>query len=711
MSRFLNAELNNEVVSVYDKTKTTIAGRVSQKTIGGKLVLGPPHTKFIDVFTDSIAGLTLAGPMHLTANGRLFATTAITAGVASLLLYDFNLLTGQTTYVGRQLITFPNAPATTHGIRYIRAYDGANSAVVTGWKVAVGTVGAGTNAIVNSGLFLANNLDKSQFAQVSPPQVFFALSNNIRAVYHLQDPAGLGQANNRTTLIGGALNGQEIVDATGSAASLQHFGFDLSIAPTVNVLTVTNPGGVTFTATAHGYANNDPVVLTTTGTIFGGFTASNQTSLQTVYFARNVTANTFELSATFGGAAISASTAGVGTQSIQRAFGSTTALHLASRKTGVITTGFAGTALLTDSHKIEVVQGGPRAGELCYIIATTTNFYAYRLTDIVSGATTLPSAASLNVLGNGTDIVAPTATFAQYSSVLGVFVYTVANFSFMTKRWTNSQILQQFGGQVNTWLENTGRVTDFFGGVGIVGLEIQNGWVLVSMTQAGQRGIFALDLRSDTEFDYSYVISKVLFMGEGQGKYLATIEELFDITDTLTICYKTAATASDPIFDNPATGWTLLSIAQDLSSFVFNKYVQFKVNYDIGTLLSATPTQLHDLLLGYTRAGDNSVHWNFDGENSTKSLDSPGRTAAILIQAYDSGTVPPLKMTAKSRATNTVVREKFTVADAAEFEKSTDSGTSWGVLGTIPNTINTTRIRYNWGSPIPEDVDIIWSEA
>ncbi len=60
-----------------------------------------------------------------------------------------------------------------------------------------------------------------------------------------------------------------------------------------------SPGVVT--QNAHGKANNDPVTLRTTGGLYTGF------AVNTVYSARNVTTNTYELSATPGGASINTS--------------------------------------------------------------------------------------------------------------------------------------------------------------------------------------------------------------------------------------------------------------------------------------------------------------------------------------------------------------------------------------------------------------------
>lgn len=88
---------------------------------------------------------------------------------------------------------------------------------------------------------------------------------------------------------------------------------DYSWTPVSKVATVTisnaSPGVVTLAS--HGFAANDPVVFSTSGSLPTGLTAG------TKYFVKTVlTANTFTVSATAGGAAINTSSAGSGTHSV-----------------------------------------------------------------------------------------------------------------------------------------------------------------------------------------------------------------------------------------------------------------------------------------------------------------------------------------------------------------------------------------------------------
>jgi len=66
-------------------------------------------------------------------------------------------------------------------------------------------------------------------------------------------------------------------------------------------VTITSASPGVVTDTGHGYSNDQPVTLRTSGALWTGL------SPNTVYYARNVTANTYELSATPGGASINTS--------------------------------------------------------------------------------------------------------------------------------------------------------------------------------------------------------------------------------------------------------------------------------------------------------------------------------------------------------------------------------------------------------------------
>lgn len=255
--KLLDLNLLGSTGTSYDQTRTTLAGRVTQRTIDAKPVLGPSPTRWLDVFQDTAGAFTPITTMFATENSRLFMIGAIASGAIPIVCYEINATTGVHTYIGRINVSVPASPAIVHTIRSIRVLDSGT----TGWKIYI--VATGTVLIGGSGVLLANNINRSDFSQVSPPTIPFATGNNQKAVYQL-----------------------------GRLAS-----------PNMRSMTVTLGTPVKFNLIGHGFSNNDQVYFTSQ--VGSAWTASTF-AVNTKYFVRNASANDFELSATFNGASISA---------------------------------------------------------------------------------------------------------------------------------------------------------------------------------------------------------------------------------------------------------------------------------------------------------------------------------------------------------------------------------------------------------------------
>lgn len=649
---------------VYDPTKISGFGRAVQKTLGGKLCYGPGFTRFIDIQNDFAAAFTSSGVFQLTANGRLFILGSPAAGIQPIALYNFDLTTGAYVPVGRINCVSPNAAATTHTPRFIRVRDNGT----TGWDIYFGTIGS---VVINGGVFRANKIDYADF-QASPTTIFMGVNSDVKAVYKLEDPTAQGAGFLITTLMGGGLtSGDQLLTVKGSASVFSFDGFDLTLPPNKTILTndapVVNSGATTFNQTAHGLNNNDPVVITANAPV--GFTVSPQGVAQTIYFARNVTANTFQLSLTSGGAAILGTS--VTTPSWTRGFGQSTNQYLSSRKTGNINPSFTGTALLADAMKIINPQNGANAGQECFFFPTSSFFYHFRLSGITAGATTVAGLVSANSLGNGLDFVGlGTNIFATYSDVLDKIVYATAAFSFYMKNWANNVIAHAFGSQSPKYTELSTEPAQYFRGFSLAGIDVSNGWLLANTTQAGQRGIFAMDARSDEIFDFSYLISPVQKLsGVSVAKFVATLEQEFDITDTVEIYIRSAATPSDPIFASATGGWVQVSVAEDLGISVL-PYVQMKATWDVLSFLSGIPTQLQDLLLGHDPLNEMSENWKGLADGS-----SGNSTVYRQVKLYG-GSTPTLYHRGIDDSEN-VVESFNTSANLANFSHSTDEGVTF----------------------------------
>jgi hypothetical protein len=673
-------EILADVVSVYDQTKTTVIGRAAQKVVNGKDSVGPPLTKFIDVFSDTGQA---PNSIHLSSNGRLFVVTAPTAGLASILLYSFNMTTGAHAYVGRVQFNLPNSAATTHTIRGFKVTDTGT----TGWKVFLATTGS---VLVNGGLFLLNDLALSDFVPIGFPTLPFGTGSNQKAVYFLQSSATPGATHAMTVAAGLSLDGGLAYLHTGLSATHQYRVFNYGTAPnnvgqTVGSFTIASPGKVNLVG--HGYGVNDQVVLSTTGTLPTGLVAG------TVYFVRNVTANDFELSATSGGVSINFTGSATGTATVRRAFGIATNLPLV--ETGNLPA-LTGTLLIVNSEYYSTPPSGPNSGFPCVTFATSSQIYQGRVSELTGGATSWPSLQAVNLLGSANQITAPTASNFVFSAVLDRYLYITNVANVVSKRFLNNSIEQIFGGIDTTYQEGLIQETVSFKFASIASLDVEDGWLLASgFSVVGQRGVFVMDYRSDSAFDYSAVISKVITIDNAVLREVSTWEALFESTGTVQFFYRTSG------FGSPSGGWTQFYQAEDLSGFASGTQIQIRILFDIALLDASTPAQLCEILLAVDPAGVTSDKWIFSDDLTSTS--SPARSAFVQDKAYGTA-VPKLTFRAYNRTTKTLVLEKDTVTHAAEFEYSSNNGTSWNSLGTIPDGAGTTAVRYNWSSPPGVDV-------
>ena len=263
-------------------------------------------------------------------------------------------------------------------------------------------------------------------------------------------------------------------------------------------------------------------------------------------------------------------------------------------------------------------------------------------------------------------------------------------------------------------MEAQNHITDPLQLAAVNSIENSNGWVLFSSSATvGQRGIIAMDMRSDWHFNYSYITSPVIHTpGSPILHTIQTIEKLFDYTGGGVFEYKTAATSSDSIFNDPASGWISIAVAQDLA-ITLNEYTQFKIlsamSADPGSanVQVTTPIQIVDLEYTASLLAEISDNWDYSYNDSTSAI--PTRVGFALRTAYGSGTVPKLYFKAYDTS-NVLIASADTVTNAGNFQYSTDDGASWLPLGTIPNVAGT-RLRYTFTTPPGVDVRVGLTES
>lgn len=676
--RFEKFDLLGDVVSSYDQTKTTIQGRVYSKTVDGKTALGPPLNKFIDIQTDS--GITLsANNTFLTSNNRLFVLGAEAGAATPLLCYSFTPSTGQSTYIGRVNIAMPDTAATTTVYRSLKVIDSGT----TGWKVFITTT---ATPLINGGTISVNKLDLADFVQVGFPSIPFATGNDQKAVYFHQDSSAIGVNHVQTASAGSVLDSanNKLYVHNGIAATHQYYVFNTNTAPTYSTNSVTGVAATdVISDTGHPYVDNDPIVFTS-------ITGGAGITVGTIYFVRSSVAGvSYQISTTTGGAALNF-TSDISAGSVGRGFGTTSSNF--SHKTGNLPA-LTGTLLLTDSEKFATPAHTANSGFDCAFFSTTTNMYLGKLSELTAGATTWPSLITVNLLGTANQITTPTATYATWSNDLDRAIYSTG-LVFVIKQFVNSSIETIFGGTNNKYFEALvgNEVVEFQPAAAITSMSNQFGWLLITNTTAGQRGVMAVDLRSDASFDYSYIVTKVLSTPAAVYEFITTVDALFDYTGSLSVYYRTSG------FGSISGGWTAIDFASLLNSFSAGEQVQFKILFSTLGLDTSIHAQLCDFYLGYSSLTDSSSHWELSVDDSSNG--NPSETVFRLKSVY-----PTSVGTLYYRAydlTNVLIVNHNTSANAARFTYSTDSGASW-LSGTIPNTVGT-LVKYTFLTPPGVDI-------
>lgn len=676
----VKAGLLDNVVNVYDQTKTTIQGRITSKVIGGDTVLGPPLNNYIDTVADS-SGLTIPVLSYLSPNGRLFSVGAETGGVAYISLHDIDMNTGAKTFVGNIRISLADLATTTHTYRGFKVIDDG----VTGWRIFLATTGS---VAINGGLYCVNGVDKADFLPVGFTPFPFASTagTNLKATYLLQDPSaiGVGQLNIASTGVTLDRPNNRVYVHNGTAATHQYYVYssnavlDCPVAAGLVIDAATD----TVTHVGHTFLNNDPVFISN---LSGGTGLANNTT----YFVRNPTATTYQLSATSGGAIINVTANG--TADICRAFGTTGSAFV--HKTGNLPA-LSGVLIQSDSEDYAVPGHTTNAGEPCIFFCTTTNLYLGRISELTSGTTLWPSLVTSNLLGSPNQITTPTLIIATWSNVLDRAVYLTNTYVFVAKQVVNNSIDKIFGSVSNLYREAFAlSETQELGFINITALDIEDGWLTVTASATGQRGNILCDLRSDSFFDYSYIVTKVLNTPASTYKFLEVCEKLSASTGSIDLFYRTSG------FGSISSGWISLPFGDDLTPFASGDQVQFKLRFNTYRLGGSIPKQLKEVFLGLESLFEVSDNWEVSRDLSSNL--TPSRVAFRLKEAY-AVSVPTLYFRAYDLS-NALLIDNNSVTNSGNFEYSTDNGLSWLPLGTIPNVVGTI-IRYTFTTPPGVDI-------
>lgn len=681
--KYVKAGLLDNIVSVYDQNKTTVYGRIQTKIVSGQTVLGPPLNKFVDTVADTTPGSQVVPVLtYLSPNGRLFSIGAATGGIAPLSLHLVNMTTGAVTYQGTIRIQLPNVATTTHTYRGFKVVD----AGTTGWKIFLATSGS---VLINGGLFMVNKADLVDFVGAGPGTLFsFATASDQKAVYFLQDPANIGAGQLNVAAAGATLDtaANRIYIHNGVAATHQFYVYNTLTTPTYTTNSVTGVAATDVINDAgHSFVNGTPLTFTS-------LTGGAGLTVATTYFVVSAVAGvSYQLSATSGGAAINFTT-DITSATIGRAFGTTGSNFV--HKTGNLPA-LTGTLIAADSEDYAMPNHTTNSGQACVFFCTSSNLYLGRLSELTSGAVAWPSLVSSNLLGTANQIVTPTLATATWSNVLDRAVFLTNNNVLIMKQVVNNNIDRIFAGANNIYRETFVSDVVPLQWLAASALDIEDGFLVVqTITNTGQRGVIISDIRSDDVIEYSYLITKVLDTPNSTYKFLTTIDKLYDFTGSLSVEYRTSG------FGVQTGGWTSIPLfGEDLSGIASAAQIQFKIKWATLGLDTCIPAQIQDVFLGFESNTGISEHFEFSDDQSSNT--SPSRIAFRLKKAY-AISVPQLYFRAYDLSNVQLVNHN-TVANAANFEYSTDNGFSWLPLGIIPNTVGT-LVRYTFTSPPGVDI-------
>ena len=725
MSKTTTLGLQNVISATYDKTKTTYAGRVTQSTKESQLVLGPPLTSWADVFI--AYGVAPGYCLANHATGRKFELQNVTTNTPTVLAFTFDFSTGTWSYIGKITMTLP---AGTHTYRGFNFDDSDTNSI----KIAVSSTIATTTCL--GGTYITHNVPLSDFT-ISGTTIPFASSTTagVKGVYFHQYSSQVGQQHTGTN--SGGVGGGQFTSTTlanktkfwqqnGTAAAMQIYEFDSSLGTPITAGLVANgvsaqttpfagtsPSAYFSMAAQNGYSTaantaaafESVIVQNGTGNVPSNFTQTAASGTQTVYFMRDLQLVSgtwyFNLSTTSTGAAVVPATT-TSLFTMMRAYGISTTWS--SKKTGNISPVLTGTILQAHSFGAVTPTSVPANaglnGQDCLFVSTSTNLYLGRISDLVDGSATWSSNTGVNLLGTAVDYTTPSATLARYSAQLDRWVYVTNTSKFMIKPHQNNVIDKALGGLVNKFYESQNPVAVQPGLAAIVSISVSGGYLFTVGSTTGQRGVTTVDLQSDEMFDFSYIISPIKSIESGSIlKYISSIESFWDYTDNVDVYIRSANTESDAIFNTAAGGWTQVNYGKDNTPTAIGPFFQVKVLFNVATDAQGCPAQINDLVISYTAPNENSNNWELSRDKSSNT--SPSISVFRLKEAY-STSVPTLYYRAND-LTNANIVTHNSVSNASNFTYSTDGGTTWNPLGTIPNTVGT-LVKYTFTSPPGVDI-------
>lgn len=363
----------------------------------------------------------------------------------------------------------------------------------------------------------------------------------------------------------------------------------------------------------------------------------------------------------------------------------------------------SGTLLLTNCGKLATPTAAYFPVALlnndCFFFATTTFTYIGLLSELTAGGTTWPSLTPANNVIPFTPgvYINPIYSSASWSNLLQREFMNIGASNFVTKTHQNNLFEYFFGSAHDRFLSSggyTGFPNQIFGGITVTQTANGLGWLGLVSTAGSQTGIVLTPIAANHSYGLHYIISKVVDTNEAiQFLSACAIQQLSDITDGVKLQYRTSGFASETV------GWLDIPASYDMTSLVAGDQIQFRILFRILSETNHQSQQVEELYVGYVGKNELSENWEYSRDQSTTT--SPTRCVFRLKTAY-STSVPTLYFRAYD-LTNALIVSHNTSANPGNFEYSTNNGSSWNSLGTIPNTVGT-LVRYSFSSPPGVDI-------
>jgi hypothetical protein len=291
--------------------------------------------------------------------------------------------------------------------------------------------------------------------------------------------------------------------------------------------------------------------------------------------------------------------------------------------------------------------------------------------------------------------VTPAAVgFANFSSVLQKWCFT-ANGRFYFKRLINNQFDFILGFTDSTFIEGQTKFPNL-GAIAVTGLDVTDGWLTITSSTVGQRGMLAVDIRNEATFDSAYFITPVFQLNNDDIVGIQIRNLLRGVSSSSKLYIRLSDTLSD--FDVDNTLWVALSDDYDTSALVSKKYGQIKAYSYISKNPTAIAPALNSMRLITKPKSSSDDQWIGSMKHSSLAGASPFYVAFRLQYAYLSAMPSQLIVDILDDSEN-IVQTFSSVTNAANFSYTTNDGVSWLPLGTIPNVALTTEFRVLVSSP------------